>query len=205
MKKLLLGAVALLLMASCSGNGTSEKAKEDSTRITDSIAPVEAAHQTGLQDSATQADSTATVTSEAEKKAPELNVSAFYKKIGSGQYSILSLKNVKQCLTDAGFTLKEKGTEKVTYGPYDEVARYPEWTYENGSLEVEIVTYPNGSEVYYIDFEFADKASADEFIKNAKTDGFKKESYGLCKGTMVPLILIQKGKEVKLSALRDED
>lgn len=205
MKKLLFGAAMMLLVASCSGNGTHETTIEDSTGIDDSIAQVEVAKQT-VQDSATQADSTATIAPEAQKNALELNVSAFYKKVGSGQYSFLSLKNIKQCLNNAGFTLKEKGTEKVIGGPYDdEVARYPEWTYENGSLEVEIVTYPNGSEVYYIDFEFEDKASADEFIKNAKADGFKKESYGLCKGTLVPLILIQKGKEVKLSALRDED
>ena len=42
MKKLLLGAAALLLMASCSGNGTSEKTNEDSARINDSISQVEA-------------------------------------------------------------------------------------------------------------------------------------------------------------------
>lgn len=205
MRKLLFGASALILMVSCSGNGTTEKNNEDSTHIADSISQVEAAKEAGHQDSTIQADSNATMDPEAEKKVPELKVSAFYKKVNSDQYSILSLKNIKQYLTDAGFTLKEKGTEKVTTGPYDEVVRYPEWTYENGSLEVEIVTYPNGSEVYYIDFEFADKASADEFIKNAKADGFQKESYGLCKGNLVPLILTQKGKEVKLNALRDED
>ena len=43
MKKVLFGAAALLLMASCSGNGTKEKAKEDSIRIADSITQVEAA------------------------------------------------------------------------------------------------------------------------------------------------------------------
>lgn len=42
MKKLFFGATALLLMASCSGNGTTKKTKEDSTRIADSIAQVEA-------------------------------------------------------------------------------------------------------------------------------------------------------------------
>ena len=42
MKKLLFGAVALFLMASCSGNGTKEKTNEDSTHIADSIAQVEA-------------------------------------------------------------------------------------------------------------------------------------------------------------------
>lgn len=43
MKKLLFGISALLSLASCSGNGASEKAREDSTRIADSIAQVEAA------------------------------------------------------------------------------------------------------------------------------------------------------------------
>lgn len=43
MKKLLFGAVALFLMISCTGKGSSEKAKEDSARIADSIANVEAA------------------------------------------------------------------------------------------------------------------------------------------------------------------
>lgn len=205
MKKLLLGASALFFMVSCSGNSTTEKTNEDSVSISDSIAQAEVAKQADHQDSVTQADSTAAMAPEAEKKAPELNVTAFYKKVDSGHYSFLSLKKVQKCLTDAGFTLKEKGTEKVTRGPDSDVVKYPEWTYENGSLEVEIVTYPNESDVYYIDFEFADKASADEFVKNAKANGFKKESYGLCKGDIIPLIIIQKGKEVKLSALRDED
>ena len=43
MKKLLFGAAALLLMASCSGNRTTEKASDDSARIADSIAQVETA------------------------------------------------------------------------------------------------------------------------------------------------------------------
>lgn len=49
MKKLLFGTAALLLMASCSANGTNEKAKEDSTRIADSIAQVEEAQAAAEQ------------------------------------------------------------------------------------------------------------------------------------------------------------
>ena len=49
MKKSLLGAAALLLMVSCASNGTSEKAKEDSIRIADSIAQVEAAKASAEQ------------------------------------------------------------------------------------------------------------------------------------------------------------
>ena len=45
MKKLLFGAAALFLMAGCARFGNSKKAAEDSARIADSIARVEAAEQ----------------------------------------------------------------------------------------------------------------------------------------------------------------
>lgn len=45
MKKFLFGAAALILIASCSGNDASEKVREDSTRIADSIAQVETTRQ----------------------------------------------------------------------------------------------------------------------------------------------------------------
>ena len=57
MKKLFFGGVALLLMASCAGRGSSEKAREDSVRIADSIAQVEtatAAAEQARQDSIRQ-------------------------------------------------------------------------------------------------------------------------------------------------------
>lgn len=41
MKKILFGATALLLLGACSGNGTTEKAREDFTRVADSKGPVE--------------------------------------------------------------------------------------------------------------------------------------------------------------------
>lgn len=43
MKKLLFGATALLVMTSCSGNGSSDKSSDDATFRADSIAKVEAA------------------------------------------------------------------------------------------------------------------------------------------------------------------
>ena len=49
MKKLLFFAMSLILMAGCSGNGASEKANEDSIRIADSIAKVEAAQAAAEQ------------------------------------------------------------------------------------------------------------------------------------------------------------
>lgn len=49
MKKFLFGAAVLFLMANCSGNGTTEKAKNDSTCIADSIVKVEAAKSVAEQ------------------------------------------------------------------------------------------------------------------------------------------------------------
>ena len=43
MKKILFGAVVVLLMVNCSGKGASENAREESARLADSIALVEAA------------------------------------------------------------------------------------------------------------------------------------------------------------------
>ena len=68
MKKLLLGATVLLLMAGCSGHGTAEKTKEDSTRIADSIAQVEAANEQARLDSLRQ-DSIAKVEKAAQQAA----------------------------------------------------------------------------------------------------------------------------------------
>lgn len=75
MKKLLFGAAALLLIVSCSGNGASEKANDDSARISDSIAQVEAAkaaaEQARLdslrQDSIAQAEESAKVAAQYDK------------------------------------------------------------------------------------------------------------------------------------------
>ena len=66
MKKLLFGVAAIMLMASCSSNGTSEK--EDSTRIADSIAQVEVANELARQDSIRQ-DSIAKVEKAAQQAA----------------------------------------------------------------------------------------------------------------------------------------
>ena len=55
MKKLLFGAVVLFLMASCAGNGESEKVQEDSSQTADSLAQVEAVQaEVARQDSIRQ-------------------------------------------------------------------------------------------------------------------------------------------------------
>ena len=61
MRKILFGAFALFLMTSCTGNGTSEKINEDTARVTDSIAQIEAtnaATEQAKQDSTPQNSST---------------------------------------------------------------------------------------------------------------------------------------------------
>lgn len=79
MKKLLFGVATILLIVSCSGNGASEKAREDAARIADSIAKVEAeqaaAEQARLdslrQDSIAKAQSLQANSAEVEKMITE--------------------------------------------------------------------------------------------------------------------------------------
>lgn len=95
MKKLFFGAVMMLLMASCSGNGALKKAKEDSARIADSIAQVEnakAAAEQARLDSIRQ-DSI----NEAMKKAElETSVSTFITDL----YAVVFNKNFYDITTE---------------------------------------------------------------------------------------------------------
>lgn len=77
MKKLLFGAVVLFLMASCAGNGESEKVQEDSSQTADSLAQVEAAQaevarQDSIrQDSIAKAEKAAQTTAQYDKIVDE--------------------------------------------------------------------------------------------------------------------------------------
>ena len=51
MKKLLFGVAAIMLMTSCAGNGASEKAREDSVRIADSIVQIETQQESAAEQS----------------------------------------------------------------------------------------------------------------------------------------------------------
>ena len=95
MKKLLFGVAALLLMASCSGNGTTEKASDDSARIADSIAQVETAKAAAEQarlDSIRQ-DS---INESMEKAELETSVSTFITDL----YAVVFNKNFYDITTE---------------------------------------------------------------------------------------------------------
>lgn len=108
MKKLLFGIAAIMLMASCSGNGASEKAKEDSTRIADSIAQVEAEQAAAEQ---ARLDS---LRADSIKKA---EADAFYNKLPDPKKIVWNNK--------AGNYLKKLGFSGTTHGDED----YAEGTY----------------------------------------------------------------------------
>ena len=86
MRKLLFGAVALLLMASCAGNGGSEKAGTDSSQTTDSpVQAVDAAQAKAEQarlDSIRQDSIT-----KAEKAAKEEKAASQYDEIVDGYFN----------------------------------------------------------------------------------------------------------------------
>lgn len=111
MKKILFGAVAVLLVVSCSGNGNSERSREDSASMADSIAQVEdakaAAEQARLdsihQDSL-RADSIA-------------NAEAFYKKLPDPK-KIVWDANAGKYLKKLGFSGSSHGDEENAEGTF---------------------------------------------------------------------------------------
>lgn len=111
MKKLLFGAAAVLLMASCSGNGSAEKTEktgEDSARISDSIAQVEAAQaasEKAHQDSL-RADS-----------IQKAEADAFYNKLPDPKKIVWDV-NAGKYLKKLGFSGSSRGDEESAEGTY---------------------------------------------------------------------------------------
>ena len=113
MKKLLFGVTALLLMTSCSGNGTTEKASDDSARIADSIAQVEnakAAAEQARLDSIRQ-DS---IRQDSIKKA---EADAFYNKLPDPKKIVWDV-NAGKYLKKLGFSGSSHGDEENAEGTY---------------------------------------------------------------------------------------
>ena len=106
MKKLLFGAAALLLMASCSGNRTTEKASDDSARTADSIAQVETAKAAAEQ---ARLDSLRTDSIKHEEEKLFYNSLPNIKKLAVSDH-----KKVTKYLHSLGFkgAFKEKGMEE---------------------------------------------------------------------------------------------
>lgn len=105
MKKLLFGAVALFLIASCAGNGTSEKASEDSADMTtDSLAQVES---TNAADEKADLEAKRQEAAKKEKEAEEADfakiqklVKDFYQSSVIGCNTKTSRSHLSKYLTD---------------------------------------------------------------------------------------------------------
>lgn len=160
MKKILFGVATMLLFASCSGNGSSEKAKEDSARIADSIAKVEAAKEASEQarlDSLRQ-DS---ITQEINMRLKPEVFRDFFNE-----------KKMKKDLSALGFKLlKEEYDHEEEWDGY--WAKYKR-TMNGRTIEIEygFDTSNSGS------IKFSDKNDAEQFKKDLLNSGFKKDEYG---------------------------
>ena len=126
MKKLLLGAIVIFLMASCSGNGASEKANEDSIRIADSIAQVEAAKVAAEQ---------ARLDSIRADSIKQVEADAFYNKLPDPKKIVWDGK--------AGNYLKKLGFSGNTHGDEDYAEGTYILTYGDKTCKVHFTTEPN--------------------------------------------------------------
>ena len=198
MKKLLFGAAALLLMASCSGNTTKEKAKEDSIRIADSIAQVEAAKAAAEQarmDSIRQDsinNATAGLTFQMFCKPEKVE--------GVNLQSFLSLKQITANLEKIDFSLTK--TQKKKDKDYD-------WTPDNPTYYTKTITTfakPIGNNITTVKLEGADGYVSKAIIEFPKPDDvseFKGTVKGKLKDTDIywhEMYIKYKGNTVEIEA-----
>ncbi|MCH5236621.1 MAG: hypothetical protein J1E95_02340 [Muribaculaceae bacterium] len=172
MKKLLLGAVALFLMASCAGNGSSEKAREDSARIADSIAQIEktkAEAEQARQDSIRQ-DSIKKA--ELEAFNIKLFVSPFKEEGFSGRGMELKTdKQISKALANLGFSEnKSVRTRTEEICGTEETYKSTKYTYSKTiDDKTIIVEYEDELEIIFPNSELKDM-----FMKSAIKAGYKK-------------------------------
>lgn len=160
MKKLLFGVAMMLLVASCSGNGASEKEREDSVHFADSIAQVEAAKAVAEQarrDSLGQ-DS---ITQEINMRLKPEVFRDYYNE-----------KKMKKDLSALGFKLlKEEYEHEEEWDGY--WAKYKR-TLNGRTIEIEYgYATSNGGSI-----KFSDKNDLEQFKKDLLNSGFKKDEYG---------------------------
>ena len=172
MKIFLFGVTALFLMASCSGNGASEKAKEDSLRIADSIAQVEAAKAEQARLDSIRQDSIA----KAELEAFNINlfVSPFKEEGFKGKGMELKTdKQISKALTNLGFsenTSVRNRTEEVC-GEY-QTWKSTKYTFSKViDNEPFMVEYEDQVEIIFPSSEFKDK-----FMESVTKAGYKKST-----------------------------
>ena len=174
MKKILFVAAALFLMASCSGNGTTEKASDDSARIADSIAQVEnakAAAEQARLDSICQ-DSI----QKAELEAFNINlfVSPFKEEGFKGKGMELKTdKQISKALANLGFSENKSvrtRTEEICGS--EETWKSTKYTYSKiiGDKTI-IVENEDNVEIIFPNSEIKEK-----FMKSAIKAGYKKNN-----------------------------
>lgn len=171
MKKVIFGMVALLLMASCSGKRAAEKAREDSIRIADSLAQIEAAKAEEARLDSLRQDSI----KRAELEA--LNINLFvtpFREEGFGRgLEIRSDKQISKSLTNLGFS-----ENKSLRTRYEEICgEYQSWKSTKyvftKSIDNETIIVENEDEVEII---FPNAELKDKFMSSVTKAGYKKSS-----------------------------
>lgn len=171
MKKLFFGTIALFLMASCSGNGASEKAKEDSARVADSIAQVEVTRQ---------AEEAALTTAEqarldsirrdsiAKEKEMRITPAVFWSIGGNVKTSDRNLKK---------YRFKKIKEIKTPIDPENDF--YEETIIYRRTFNGRKVDYENSCGDCCVEtMTFYDKADLDAFIEELEKSGYKNNGKG---------------------------
>lgn len=167
MRKLLFGALAIFLIAGCSGKVDTEKARQDSIRMADSIARVEAAEQARL-DSIRQ-DSIKNAELEA------FNINLFVTPFKDEQFGVGLMINsdnqISKALTNLGFKESKTVTTK-----YEEICgEYTSWKSTKYTFnktigdETIVINSEDTIEIIFPNAEYKDK-----FMKSAIAAGYKK-------------------------------
>lgn len=151
MKKLLYGAVALLLTASCAGN-KAEKENEESIRQADSIAAIEARQEAQAAAEQARLDSLRQDSIAKAEKA-SANIPTFNE--------IMNCSNLAKMFKSHGFKTSVKKVYNEAYETYDEDVTA---TYSEGNLYCKYITDGYGLE-YTIK---GNDELLDKFLKDAK-------------------------------------
>ena len=204
MKKLLFGTAALLLMASCSGNGTSEKTREDSTHITDSIAQVETARQAeeAAMTTAEQVhlDSIRQDSINRIEKLNKFNLKPFIDKWEDGSY-LKDFKEIKSFLTKEGFKIASKKKERIYYESDGEENYWmPDvYTFINSEIEIKVFSNCNDCPVQDIHVIIATDEIKENILSNTVRGMYKKGSvYYSSNSEATDVMISTKGKTIFL-------
>ena len=171
MKKVLFGVVTLILMANCTGNSALEKAREDSARIADSIAQIEAIRQAEVaaQVAAVQARmDSIRQDSIAKEEKMRITPTVFWTIAGD---VMTSDKNLKK------YGFKKIKEIKTPIDP--EMDFYEETIIYRRTFNGRKVDYENSCGDCCVEtMTFYDKADLDAFIEELEKSGYKNSGKG---------------------------